>query len=121
MDEPFLPEEGELEAAVEHATALLGGEQERGRVEIFLSRLEAMRRSHESAAAAHAQVVEALRAHVAPRPVFTAPRVPAGQSPRASLLALYVGLFAEAAAPGAHQAVAEARAAGPRAEGRADG
>jgi len=43
--------------------------------------------------------VETLRAYAAPRPVFSAPRIPAGQSPRASLLALYVGLFSGATPP----------------------
>jgi anion-transporting ArsA/GET3 family ATPase len=109
VNEPFLPAEGELEGAVERATSLLGGEGERVRVRIFMERLETMRKAHESSAASHAQVVESLRAYASPRPVFTAPSVPAGQSPRASLLALYVGLFAGGAAPAAVAAVADDR------------
>lgn len=96
VDEPFLPQSGELERTVDRATTLLGGEPERERVRAFMERLEQLRQEHESGAAAHAKVVEALRAYAAPRPVFSAPRIPAGQSPRASLLALYVGLFAGA-------------------------
>jgi anion-transporting ArsA/GET3 family ATPase len=99
VDEPFLPEELDVEAAVAHATALLGGASERERVRIFVERLETLRRAQDSAAAAHGQVVEELRRRAAPRPVFTAPQVPAGQSPRAALLALYVGLFAADADP----------------------
>lgn len=99
VDEAFLPLEGELERTIERATLLMGGEAERERVRSFMQRLEKLRQDHESNAQLHAQVVEKLRAHAAPRPVFSAPRIPAGQSPRASLLALYVGLFAGAEAP----------------------
>jgi anion-transporting ArsA/GET3 family ATPase len=95
VDEAFLPEPFELEAAIERATMLLGGEDERDRVRSFIERLETLRRAQESAAATHAERVEELRRYARPRPVFTAPRVPAGQSPRAALLALYVGLFAD--------------------------
>jgi len=97
VDESFLPEGSEQERALERATLLLGGAGERERVCHFLERLEAHRRMHEQAAAAHARVIDELRRAVSPRPVFTAPRVPGGLSPRASLLALYVGLFAETA------------------------
>ncbi len=103
VDEPFLPLHGELERTIERATQLLGGEGERARVQAFMERLEQLRQEHEGGAAAHARVVEALREHVAPRPVFAAPRIPANQSPRAALLALYVGLFADAATPPAAQ------------------
>ncbi len=106
VDEPFVPEALELERSVERATALLGGAGERERVRTFIERLETHRRAQESAAAAHAAVVEELRRHAGSRPVFTAPRVPAGQSPRAALLALYVGLFAVDADP-ARAAVAQ--------------
>jgi len=99
VDEPFLPGDLDLEDAVAHATALLGGGSERPRVRLFVERLETLRRAQDSAAAVHAQVVEKLRAEVAPRPVITAPRVPSGQSPRAALLALYVALFAAEADP----------------------
>jgi hypothetical protein len=63
-----------------------------------LERLEGLRQSHESNAAAHARIVDELRAWAGTRPVFIAPGVPSGQSPRASLLAIYVGLFANDAA-----------------------
>ncbi|MGC4122663.1 MAG: ArsA-related P-loop ATPase [Myxococcales bacterium] len=99
VDEPFLPLAGELERTIERATELLGGEPERERVKSFMERLEKLRRDHESNAAMHARVVESLRAYASPRPVFSAPRIPAGQSPRASLLALYVGLFAAETEP----------------------
>ena len=104
VDESFLPMHGEFERTVERATAMMGGEPERARVREFLERLEKLRVDHESAAAAHASVVEALRRYAAPRPVFSAPRVPAGQSPRAALLALYVGLFADLPPPAALEA-----------------
>ncbi|MBN2359592.1 MAG: ArsA family ATPase [Deltaproteobacteria bacterium] len=97
VDQAFVPEPGELEHAVERATALLGGAGERARARAFVERLESVRRAHESAAAQHALVVDELRAYAKPRPVFTAPLVPAGQSARAALLALYLGLFADAA------------------------
>jgi anion-transporting ArsA/GET3 family ATPase len=93
VDEPFLPESGSDEA-LERATVLLGGTAERERVRVFISRLEAMRRIRDSAAATHARALQELRDHAQGRPVFTAPRVPPGESPRAALLALYVGLFA---------------------------
>jgi hypothetical protein len=59
-----------------------------------MDRLETLRRQQESAAAVHASAVEAVRQFAAPRPVFTVPRVPAGETPRDSLLAMYMGLFA---------------------------
>ncbi|MBI5546481.1 MAG: ArsA family ATPase [Deltaproteobacteria bacterium] len=96
VDEAFLPLHGELERTIERATAHLGGEPQRERVREFMERLEKLRQEHEAAAQAHSRVVEALRKYAAPRPVFSAPRIPAGQSPRAALLALYVGLFADA-------------------------
>ena len=103
VDTPFLPREGEVEATMERATELLGGPGERARVEVFLRRLEALRQARESSAARHAEAVADLRRHAGSRPVFTAPNVPAGESPRAALLAVYVGLFppetAEAPAP----------------------
>ena len=98
VDQPFLPAARAPDALL-RATALLGGAAERERVQLFIDRLEAMRRVQESSAATHAQAVEELRDYAGKRPVFVAPRVPLGQSPRASLLALYVGLFAEAADP----------------------
>jgi anion-transporting ArsA/GET3 family ATPase len=110
VDEAFLPDQEELGAAVEKVTALLGGPAERERVRLFVERLEALRRDQVSSAAVHARVVDDLRVHAAGRPVFTAPAVPAGQSPRASLLALYIGLFAHDAAPAAHAEAASAAA-----------
>jgi hypothetical protein len=59
-----------------------------------MDRLEKLRRQQESAAALHAAVVEAVREFAAPRPVFTVPRVPVGETARDSLLAMYLGLFA---------------------------
>jgi hypothetical protein len=103
VDEHFLPPERGTEEALARVTAMLGGTSERPRVQAFLARLEALREAHESSAAAHAQVVADLRKHAGGRPVFTAPRVPASESPRASLLALYVGLFAEDAVPAARE------------------
>ncbi len=110
VDLPFLPAERSDDALL-RATALLGGAAERERVRLFIERLEAMRRAQESAAATHGKAVEELRAYARKRPVFVSPRVPLGQSPRASLLALYVGLFAGAADPAAvREAAAEAPA-----------
>jgi hypothetical protein len=83
-----------MERAVERAAALLGAREEREQIRAFMDRLEALRRQHESAAALHSSVVEAVRKFAAPRPVFTVPRVPAGETPRDSLLAMYLGLFA---------------------------
>jgi anion-transporting ArsA/GET3 family ATPase len=99
VDEAFLPADLDLEAAIARATALLGGPGERVRVQAFVDRLETLRRAQASAAAAHAEMIADLRRYAAPRSVFTAPRVPAGQSPRASLLALYVGLFTGSTEP----------------------
>jgi anion-transporting ArsA/GET3 family ATPase len=94
VEEAFLPGPGEIERAVERAAALLGGLEEREQTRAFMDRLEKLRRQQESAAALHAQVVEAVREFAAPRPVFTVPRVPVGETPRDSLLAMYLGLFA---------------------------
>jgi anion-transporting ArsA/GET3 family ATPase len=112
VDEPFLPASGADDALL-RATILLGGAAERERVRLFIERLETMRRGQESAAATHAGVVKELREYAGKRPVFVAPRVPLGQSPRASLLALYVGLFADAADPAAVRAAALAPPAPP--------
>jgi anion-transporting ArsA/GET3 family ATPase len=101
VDEAFLPGEQELAVAVARATSLLGGTGEQERVRIFLERLEALRQAQQSAAVLHATAVASLREQAGARPVLTAPNVPAGQSPRASLLALYVALFAGAAPPAA--------------------
>lgn len=109
VNQPFLPANGELEEALAKATTLLGGEIEGPRVRTFLEKLETLRKAQESSAASHARLVEELRTYAAGRPVFTAPSVPAGQSPRASLLALYVGLFADSATASAHAAVAADR------------
>ena len=97
VDEPFLPEPADFEQAVERTTLLSGAEGDSERVRAFLDRLEKTRKVHESAAAARARALEELRQHARSRPVFAAPRVPGGQSPRAALLALYVGLFSEEA------------------------
>jgi anion-transporting ArsA/GET3 family ATPase len=105
VDLPFLPTE-RADDALLRATALLGGSAERERVRLFVERLEAMRRAQESTAATHGQAVDELRAYARKRPVFVAPRVPLGQSPRASLLALYLGLFAGDADPAALELVA---------------
>jgi anion-transporting ArsA/GET3 family ATPase len=101
VDQAFLPGQAELAETVARATALLGGPGEAERVRLFLERLEALRQSQESSTAAHARIVAELRAYAGARPVFIAPGVPSGQSPRASLLAIYVGLFASDAAPAA--------------------
>jgi hypothetical protein len=71
-------------------------------VKAFVERLDLMRKEHAEGAAVHLRVVAALRSWAAPRPVFVAPRISASQSPRASLLALYIGLFAESVHPDAH-------------------
>jgi anion-transporting ArsA/GET3 family ATPase len=96
VDEPFLPAGDEVEHTIERATALLGGEGERPRVRAFMERLETLRQQHESRAQEHARVIAALREYAGRRPVFSAPSIPAAESPRAALLGLYVGLFAEA-------------------------
>jgi hypothetical protein len=93
VDEPFLPAPGEIPLAIERATQLLGGDRER--VQVFMARLEDLRRAHTGAALDQGRIIEDLRRHAEERPVVTAPRVPAGESPRAALLALYVGLFVE--------------------------
>lgn len=92
VEETFLPGQSEVEQAVERAASLLGGEQ--ATTQAFMERLENLRQQQATAAAAHASVVEAVRRYAAPRPVFTIPRVPASESPREALLAMYVGLFA---------------------------
>jgi anion-transporting ArsA/GET3 family ATPase len=94
VEEAFWPATGEIERAVERAAALLGGLDEREQIRAFMDRLEKLRRQQESAAALHAAVVEAVREFAAPRPVFTVPRVPVGETARDSLLAMYLGLFA---------------------------
>lgn len=103
VDQAFLPDREELAETVGRATALLGGPAESERTRLFLERLEALRHAQVSSAAAHARIVEELRGWAGQRPVFTAPSVPAGQSPRAALLAIYVGLFAQDAAPAAQE------------------
>ncbi len=97
VEETFLPGQSEIEQAVGRAANLLGGEQAREATQAFMERLEGLRRQQASAAAAHASVVESVRRYAAPRPVFTVPRIPAGESPREALLAMYVGLFARGA------------------------
>ncbi len=94
VEEAFLPGPGAMESAVERAASLLGGQEEREHTRAFMDRLETLRRQQESAAAVHASAVEAVRQFAAPRPVFTVPRVPVGETPRDSLLAMYLGLFA---------------------------
>jgi anion-transporting ArsA/GET3 family ATPase len=94
VEEAFLSDPGEIERAVERAAALLGGQEEREQTRAFMDRLEKLRRQQESAAALHAEVVAAVREFAAPRPVFTVPRIPIGETPRDSLLAMYLGLFA---------------------------
>ncbi len=94
VEEAFLPGPGAIESAVARAASLLGGQGEQEQARAFMDRLETLRRQQESAAAVHASVVEAVRRFAAPRPVFTVPRVPAGETPRDSLLAMYLGLFA---------------------------
>jgi anion-transporting ArsA/GET3 family ATPase len=113
VDQPFLPEPGELQGSLERATALLGGEHVRERVRNFIDRLEALRRERASAAAVHAEVVERVRAYAAPRPVYVAPSVPTGQSPRAALLAIYLGLFAQAEGLSAEELASEEALAQP--------
>jgi anion-transporting ArsA/GET3 family ATPase len=108
VDEPILPARLDLGEAIERATVLLGGAAERERVRVFMERLDVMCRAQETAAAAHAEEVATLRRYAGGRPVFTAPRVPAGQSPRAGLLALYVGLFADSALPAVEGAATHA-------------
>ncbi len=117
VDQGFLPADEEMEQGLARITALLGGAGERTRVKVFMERLEAMRQEHASASATQQKVVEAFRQHAGKRPVFTAPAVPVGQSPRAALLAIYVGLFAPSAAPVALELAAGEAAA----EGAADG
>jgi len=95
VDTPFLPQEVDATETIHRATELLGGSAERERVQSFISRLESLRRARDEAAGQHAEAVAALRAHAGDRPVFTAPRVPPGNSARAALLAIYVGLFAD--------------------------
>jgi anion-transporting ArsA/GET3 family ATPase len=89
---PSLPA-ARADDALLRATALLSNAAGRERARLFVERLEAVRRGQESSAAMHAQTVKELRDHAGKRPVFVAPRVPLGRSPRASLLALYAGLF----------------------------
>lgn len=118
VDQAFVPAPGELESAVERATVLLGGAGEADRARAFVERLENVRRAHESAAAQHAAAVDELTAWARPRPVFTAPLVPTGQSARASLLALYLGLFAETPPAGIAPVAAPAKAVSSERRGR---
>ena len=115
VDEAFLPEAEALEQALGRATSLLGGVGERERVELFIERLGILRDEHESAAATHRAVVETMNRSAGKRPVFSAPRVPAGESPRAALLALYIGLFAETTDPAPPQTEQPAPVAWPAA------
>jgi anion-transporting ArsA/GET3 family ATPase len=121
VESSFLPEPGALERSLDCATALLGAEDERDRVRVFLERLEAMRVAHQSAAAAHAEVVAEVRGIAGTRPVYIAPRVPAGQSPRASLLAVYLGLFAHPTGTTAADLVGEEADAPQSSERSTDG
>ena len=95
VDQGCLPKAQELDDALAKATALLGGSEERERVASFINNLEALRKNHESTTTAHQQAIEAMQQYAGSRPVYTSPAVPMGQSPRASLLAIYIGLFAE--------------------------
>jgi len=95
VERAFLPGPGSIESAVLRAASLLGGQEEGERTRAFLDRLETLHRQQQSEAALHASAVEAVREFASPRPVFTVPRVPAGESPRDSLLAMYLGLFAK--------------------------
>jgi anion-transporting ArsA/GET3 family ATPase len=95
VDSPIVPAGRDAEDMIRRATDLLGGSHEPQRVAGFVRRLEALRESRERSSGQHSGVVERLRSEVGERPVFVAPAVPAGQSPRASLLAIYLGLFAE--------------------------
>ncbi len=99
VDAPFFAEGVDAERTLRRATELLGGSDERERVTGFIERLEAVRRSRDSAASNHAEALARLRQIAGERPVFSAPRVPAGHSPRAALLAIYLGLFADSETP----------------------
>lgn len=95
VDRPFVPPGRDSGELIERATELLGGSHEPERVAGFVRRLQALRESRELSAERHVGVVENLRRQVGDRPVFVTPAIPAGQSPRASLLAIYLGLFAD--------------------------
>ncbi len=92
---PLSTDEGELSRAVSRATELLGEREDPARARAFIERLEALRARQEETAKAHASLVASLERRAGARPVFTAPAVPLGESPRAALLALYLGLFSE--------------------------
>lgn len=94
VDQPFVPPGHDPEELVERATELLGGSDEPERVAGFVHRLQALRDSRELSAGRHSDAVERLREQAGGRPVFVTPSVPAGQSPREGLLAIYLGLFA---------------------------
>ncbi len=94
VDQPFVPPGHDPEELIDRATELLGGSDEPERVAGFVRRLQALRDSRELSAERHGAVVERLREQAGGRPVFITPSVPAGQSPREGLLAIYLGLFA---------------------------
>jgi len=95
VESDFVPDWLDLDASTEQAVSLLRASGERERVRAFVERLEAHRRAHAAEASIHAEAVAKLRAYAAPRPVFAAPRVPVGRSPRTALLAIYVGMFSD--------------------------
>jgi anion-transporting ArsA/GET3 family ATPase len=96
VDTPFLPADVDAEKTLQRATELLGGNNERERVHAFVSRLEQLRLVRDQVAEQHQQALAALQDYAGERPVYAAPKVPTSQSPRASLLAIYLGLFAQA-------------------------
>ena len=95
VDRPIVPAGQDSADMIQRATDLLGESQGPERVAGFVRRLEALRESRERSAGLHSGVVERLQERTGGRPVFVSPAVPAGQSPRASLLAIYLGLFAD--------------------------
>ncbi len=95
VDQAYAPEWLDVESSTSRAAALLGAQDDPERVRAFIERLEKHRLAHHESASMHADAIEKLRAHVAPRPVFIGPRVPTSGSARQGLLALYLGLFSD--------------------------
>lgn len=91
--QPFVPRGVDAQAALRRATELLGGQDEQERATAFIGRLQDLYQQCDALAQQQAESVADFRAQVLGRPVFTAPQVPQGQSARAALLAIYVGLF----------------------------
>lgn len=94
VDKPFLPADEDATDLFQRASKLLN-ENKRPRAEDFIKKLETMRSRKNSKADQHQKAIDKLKLYAKDRPVLTAPAIPAGNSPRAALLAIYVNLFTD--------------------------